>query len=91
MNSSKKQIGPFPLWQMLRGAIVHLANYTDVVPSDDVHVWKSQRPNGRLQWKVYNASVRQFEHLNSETEVMEWIEESYHHTGDAARQFWFFL
>lgn len=91
MKSSVKQTGSLSLWQTIRRAIANLANYTNTAPSDDVRVWRFQGPNGFSQWKVYNASVRQFEHLSSEDEVMEWIEESYHRTGDAARQFWFFM
>lgn len=91
MNFTANQTDSSSIFGKIRGAIARILNFTPGMPSDDVRVQRFQSPNGCAQWQVYNASVHQFERLSSEDEVMEWIEESYHHTGEAARQFWFFL
>lgn len=59
--------------------------------NDNIRVQKIVDRGGRTRWQVKNTLTHETSTLNSEAEVMDWIENSYSHTGRAARNFWFFM
>lgn len=59
--------------------------------NNSIRVSKVVDRQGREHWKVKNTVTREARVLDSEAEVVDWIENSYSHTDRAARSFWFFM
>ncbi|MFQ3615322.1 MAG: hypothetical protein SNJ57_00695 [Cyanobacteriota bacterium] len=59
--------------------------------NDNIRVQKIVDRGGKTRWQVKNILTHETSTLNSEAEVMDWIETSYNRTGRSAQNFWFFM
>lgn len=58
------------IWRLLNQPI----QLSEVFQSPEPYVWKSSNPLGHIQWHIYDPKNGQTYDLNSEEEVLVWLE-----------------
>ncbi|NJO80398.1 MAG: hypothetical protein HC827_19070 [Cyanobacteria bacterium RM1_2_2] len=70
-NQAKSTSWLQSIWQ-----IIDLAFLRDLEP----RVWQSSDPHtGQSRWHLYNPETGKTSHLNSESEIRQWLEQLLHH------------
>jgi hypothetical protein len=74
-QSSAIQTSPSRSWLQVVWQVIDVALFRDLEP----RVWQSIDPHtGKTRWHLYNPETGKTRHLNSETEIRQWLEQILH-------------